>query len=301
MSITTADNHSREKSQRATKWRYLIKNAPLRSLIYLLLIVWAAISLFAFVWVVLTSLKTNQELFRIKSIWGFPEVPQWANYARAWTRSKMGQFFMNSVLVSVSAVMVINLVGAMAAYILARFRFFGARGILGGFILGSAIPVQLITVPLYLMFNNLNLLDNLAALGLVYVAVSLPFTVFVLTGFFRSLPTELEEAAVLDGASEYGVFWRVMLPLAMPGLITVTIFNFLGVWNEYMLALMLINEPSKMTIPLGLYNLKVVQEYAADWTGLFAGFVMVLLPTIILFILLQDRVTEGMTVGALKG
>jgi len=246
-------------------------------------------------------LKTNQELYRIKSIWALPAVPQWQNYVRAWTRSKMGNFFLNSVMVSVASVLLIDLIGAMAAYILARFRFFGSRAILATFILGSAIPVQLITVPLYLMFNNLNMLDSLTGLTLVYVAVSLPFSVFVLTGFFKSLPTELEEAAVLDGASEYGVFWRVMLPLASPGIITITIFNFLGVWNEYLLALMLINKTEKMTIPLGLYNLKVVQEYAADWAALFAGFVIVLLPTVIAFIFLQERITKGMTVGALKG
>ena len=298
---TTEQTQERVHVHHRTPLSVRLKRAPLNILIYGLLISWAAISLFGFGWVILTSLKTNQELFRIKSIWGLPAIPQWENYVRAWTRSKMGNFFLNSIVLSVLTVMFLNVIGSMAAYILARFRFFGNRALLAGFILGSAIPVQLITVPLYLMFNSLNVLDNLVSLGLVYTAVSLPFTVFVLTGFMRTLPTELEEAAVLDGASEYGVFWRVMLPLALPGLITVTIFNFLGVWNEYLLALMLINVPEKMTIPLGLYNLKVVQEYAADWTGLFAGFVIVLVPTILLFIILQDRVTEGMTVGALKG
>ena len=270
-------------------------------MVYGILFIWAAITLFGFSWVVLTSLKTNRELFSIKSVWGLPATLQWENYLRAWTRSKMGQFLFNSVLVSSAAVLLINLAGSMAAYILARFRFLGNRLILGAFILGSAIPLQLITVPLYVMFNDLGLLDSLIGLILVYIAVSMPFTVFVLTGFFKSIPTELEEAAVLDGASEYGVFWRVMLPLAAPGLITVTIFNFLGIWNEYLLALMLINETDKMTIPLGLYNLQVVQEYAADFTGLFAGFTIMLLPTVIAFIFLQERITRGMTVGAIKG
>jgi ABC-type glycerol-3-phosphate transport system permease component len=270
-------------------------------MVYGVLIFWTAITLFGFSWVVLTSLKTNRELFSIKSVWGLPATLQWENYLRAWTRSKMGQFLFNSVLVSSAAVLLINLAGSMAAYILARFRFLGNRLILGAFILGSAIPLQLITVPLYLMFNDLGLLDSLIGLVLVYIAVSMPFTVFVLTGFFKSIPTELEEAAVLDGASEYGVFWRVMLPLATPGLITVTIFNFLGIWNEYLLALMLINETEKMTIPLGLYNLQVVQQYAADFTGLFAGFTIMLVPTVAAFIFLQERITRGMTVGAIKG
>lgn len=289
------------RSHHIISWRHRLAALPTDTVVYLVLGFWSAICLFGFIWVVLTSLKTNQELFSIKTIWGLPDTPQWVNYVRAWTRSKMGYFFLNSVIVSSISVIAIDLVGAMAAYVLARFRFFANRAVLMTFILGSAIPLQLITVPLYLMFNNLGLLDSLLGLILVYIAVSLPFSVFVLTGFFKTLPTELEEAAVLDGASEFGAFWKVMLPLASPGLITVTIFNFLGVWNEYLLALMLINKTERMTIPLGLYNLKVVQEYAADWTGLFAGFVLVLLPTLIAFIVLQERITQGMTVGALKG
>ena len=285
----------------AVFWRRQLGRASVRFLVYGVLILWTAITFFGFTWVVLTSLKSNRELFTINSIWGLPEVLQWENYVRAWTHSKMGNFLLNSTLVSMTSVLLINLVGSMAAYILARFRFAGNRLILGAFILGSAIPLQLITVPLYLMFNDLGLLNSLVGLTMVYVAISLPFTVFVLTGFFKSIPTALEEAAVLDGASEYGVFWHVMLPLAAPGVITVTIFNFLGVWNEYLLALMLINETDKMTIPLGLYNLQVVQEYAADFTGLFAGFVIMLLPTIVAFVFLQERISRGMTVGALKG
>jgi ABC-type glycerol-3-phosphate transport system permease component len=288
-------------AQKKLKWRQRLSTGPYLVLIYLILGTWAAITLFGFSWIVLTSFKTNRELFGIRTVWGLPDILQWENYVRAWTRSQMGNFLLNSIWVSALSVFLIDLVGAMAAYVLARFQFAGNRLILGAFILGSAIPLQLITVPLYLMFNDLGLRDSLIALTLVYVAISMPFTVFVLTGFFKSIPTALEEAAVLDGASDYAVFWRVMLPLATPGLLTVTIFNFLGVWNEYLLALMLINETDKMTIPLGLYNLQVVQEYAADFTGLFAGFVIMLLPTIAAFIFLQDRITRGMTVGALKG
>jgi len=287
-------------AEKKSNWRQRLGAGPYLILIYVILGVWAAITLFGFSWIVLTSFKTNRELFGIRTVWGLPDIMQWENYVRAWTRSQMGNFLFNSIWVSALSVLLIDIVGAMAAYVLARFQFVGNRLILGGFILGSAIPLQLLTVPLYLMFNDLGLRDSLFGLTLVYVAVSMPFTVFILTGFFKSIPTALEEAAVLDGA-DYSVFWRVMLPLAAPGLITVTIFNFLGVWNEYLLALMLISESDKMTIPLGLYNLQVVQQYAADFTGLFAGFVIMLLPTIAAFIFLQERITRGMTVGALKG
>ena len=294
-----------QRRDETTRWSLVqakgLGGRLLLTLVYALLIAWTAITVFGFAWVVLTSLKTNREMFTITSVWGLPAELRWDNYVRAWTRAKMGSFVLNSVVVTGVSVLLINLVGSMAAYVLARFRFLGNRLILGAFILGSAIPLQLITVPLYLMFNGLGLLNSLVGLILVYVAVSMPFTVFVLTGFFKSIPSALEEAATLDGASEYGVFWRVMLPLAAPGLTTVTIFNLLGIWNEYLLALMLVTETDKMTIPLGLYNLQVVQEYAADFTGLFAGFVIMLVPTVLVFILLQDRVTKGMTVGALKG
>lgn len=279
----------------------IIKELPGNTLVYLILGIWAAISLFGFAWVFLTSLKTNQELYAIKTIFGLPAVPQWINYVNAWTRSRMDQFFLNSVVISIASVMLINVVSAMAAYILGRFKFVLAKPILVGFMLGMAIPIQMNLVPWYLMFVNLGLQDTRIGLILLYTAVSLPFSIFVLTGFFRTLPKELEEAAVLDGASEYGVFWHVMLPLSMPGLITVTIFNFLGIWNEYMKALFLLSSPDKFTVPLGLYNLKVTQQYAADWTGLFAGLVIVMIPTIIMFVVLQGRITRGLTVGALKG
>jgi ABC-type glycerol-3-phosphate transport system permease component len=193
------------------------------------------------------------------------------------------------------------MVGAMAAYILARFPFKGNSALLTAFILGSAVPLQLIVVPLYVLYYRISLLDSLPGLVLALIATSLPFTVFVLTGFFKTLPTELEEAAVLDGASEWQVFWRVMLPLAAPGMITVTIFNSLRFWNEYLLPMMLINSTEKMTMPVGLFNLMQQSEQIGDQTGLFAGFVIVLVPTLVIFFILQGRITKGMTAGALKG
>ena len=289
-----------DKTKEKFRWRK-IKELPGKTVVYALLILWASISLFGVTWVILTSLKTNQELYAIQSIWGFPAVPQWINYANAWVRSRMDQFFINSIVVSVATVSLINIVASMAAYILGRFKFKVAKPLLLFFMIGMAIPVQMILVPLFLLFLNLKLADTLIGLILVYTSVSLPFSIFVLTGFFRSLPKELEEAAVLDGATEYGVFWHVMLPLAKPGIITISIFNFLGIWNEYMMALFLLRSPGKFTIPLGLYNLKVTQQYAADWTGLFAGLVIVMIPTILFFIILQGRITRGMTVGAIKG
>ena len=283
------------------RWQRFFHDLPGKSVVYILLSLWAGFSLFGFLWVVLTSLKTNRELFSIKTIFGLPATLQWINYVRAWTHAKISYYFMNSIIVCIASILLINLVASMAAYILGRFKFRGVRPILISLMLGMAIPIQLIMIPVYLMYINIKLNNTLTGLILIYTTISLPFTIFVLTGFFRSLPQELEEAAILDGASEFGVFWKVMMPLAMPGIITVTIFNFLGIWNEYMLAYLLIRTPDKNTIALGLYYLTWTQQYGADWTGLFAGFVIIMIPSALAFLLLQNRITRGMTVGALKG
>ena len=268
-------------------------------LVYAIMIAWSLVSLFCLVWIVITSLKTNRELFA--NVWALPKAAQWVNYISAWRKSHMSGYVLNSVVVSVVSVTLAGVVASMASYILARFRFRGNRLLLVAFIAGLAIPLQLILVPVYLMFSRLNLTNSLPALVAMYVTIHLPFSIFVLTGFFRSLPRELEEAAVLDGASEHQVFWRVMFPLVRPGLVTISIFNFLGVWNEYILALFLLSDAEKMTVPVGLYNLKTSQGYVGDWVSMFAGLIIVLLPTLIVFLILQRRIMGGMTIGALKG
>lgn len=270
------------------------------TLILAFIVLWIAFGVFALFWLIITSLKTNRELFTT-SVWSLPAKAMWENYRHAWVASRIGKYFLNSIIVSVVSVGVLAVIGSMAAYILARFTFFGNRAILILFIAGLAIPVQLIIIPLFLLYLRIKLVNTLIGLILVYIAVSLPFTIFMLTGFFRTMPKELEDAAVIDGCSEHGVFWRIALPLASPGLVTVSIFNFLGCWNEYLLALVLVNKENAMTVPLGLYNLKVAQQYGANWGAMMAGVVIVLIPTLIGYAVLQNRIARGLTVGALKG
>jgi ABC-type glycerol-3-phosphate transport system permease component len=269
------------------------------TLIYLVLILWSGLSLFCLLWVLANSFKTNQELFA--NAWALPANLQWANYLKAWQKTHMDRFLLNSVAVCVGAVTLTAALAAMSSYVLARFSFIGRRPILVILLAGLAIPMQLITIPLFLLFTQWGLINSLPALTLVYVAISLPFSIFVLTGFFRTVPRELEEAAVLDGANEYQVFWQIMLPLVRPGLVTVSIFNFLNIWNEYLLALMLLNKPENMTVPMGLYFLRVTQGAASDWVSMIAGLVIVLTPTFIFFLIFQNRIAGGLTVGALKG
>ncbi len=277
---------------------FLITSGP-RGLMYALMLAWSLISLSGIAWVIITSLKTNQELYA--NVWGLPKIPQWSNYVNAWQKSHMGNYVLNSVVVSTISVIATGCIGSMAAYILGRFRFWGNRLLLMTFLAGLAIPIQLILVPVYLLFHRLRISNSLPALAAMYVTVCLPFTIFVLTGFFRSLPRELEEAAVLDGATEYQVFWRVMFPLVKPGLLTASIFNFLSTWNEYLLALFLLSDTAKMTMSVGLYNLRTTQGYRGDWVAMFAGLVIVFVPTLMVFLVLQRRIIGGLTVGALKG
>jgi N-acetylglucosamine transport system permease protein len=296
--VEAADRSQTATFARQTGTAYLGSRLGWTAL-YALLIGWSAISLVSTGWIVMSSLKDNQGLFA--DVWALPAVPQWINYANAWQKSHMNRYFVNSMAVCSASVAITGVVAAMASYVLARFRFRGDRLLLVLFIAGLAVPLQLILVPIYLLYNQLHLLNSLPGLTLLYVTVSLPFSIFVLTGFFRTLPRELEESAVLDGANEFQVFWSIMLPLAGPGLYTVSIFNFLNIWNEYMFALFLLSDPQKMTVPVGIYNLRNVQGAGGDWGSMIAGLIIVLVPTLIFYLIFQNRIAAGMTAGALKG
>jgi N-acetylglucosamine transport system permease protein len=263
------------------------------------LMLWTAFTIFAFFWILVSSLKDNRELFA--SAWALPSALHFENYEKAWRLARIGNYFLNSVVVVSVATALIVAVSAPAAYVLSRIPFRGRELVTNGIIAGMGVPYQVLLVPLFVLLTQIHLVDTLPGLILVYVSLSLPFTIFLLTGFFRSLPSELEDAAAIDGATEYQVFFRVMLPLASPGIITAAIFNFIGLWNEYMLALVMINDQNKRTLSLALYGLQGSMQYTADWVGLFAGVVIVMVPTLVLFIVMSERVIAGITLGATKG
>jgi N-acetylglucosamine transport system permease protein len=268
-------------------------------LAYAILFLWAGVTILLMAWVVLNSFKTNPQLFM--DPWGIPKPINIQSYVHAWSIAKMGSYFTNSMIVVSMSVFVTIFIGAMAAYVLARFEFKGSNLLLYAFIGGMGIPIQLLLVPLFMVLRQFHLLDSHLGLILVYVGISLPFTVFVLTGFFRSLPTEIEEAAAIDGCTEFQIYWKVMLPLASPGLITAAVFNFVTLWNEYLLALVLLTDPDLSTLSLGMYNLKTAMTYSVDWTALFAGVVIMMIPSLIVYLLLQRFIIQGLTLGAVKG
>jgi ABC-type glycerol-3-phosphate transport system permease component len=270
-------------------------------LYYLILGGWASITIAIFLWLLNGSLKSNLEVF--SSPWSLPANvletgPE--NYSTAWSTANMGGYFFNSVLVTTVAVIVTVAVSAPAAYALSRVAFPGNRAINYYFIAGMGLPFQLILVPLYVMLVQVGLVNSLTGLIVVYVGVSIPFTILLLTGFFRSLPTELEEAGSVDGASEFGIFFRIMMPIATPGLFTAAIFNFVIIWQEFLLAQLLINSDANRTLPVGLLNLRQTMQYSSEWSAMFAAVLIVIVPSFIIFVLLSDRIMSGLTLGAGK-
>jgi len=275
-----------------------------RPLLVVALAAYALWVVFPMIWVAYSSLKADDTIFR--DTFALPPAGdlRWDNYARAWGEARFGDYFLNSVVVTAVSVTLIVYLGALAAYALSRFRVRGGPVVFWLFLAGLMIPAQLAMVPLFFELRALGLLNSRMGLILVYTANGLPFAIFILAGFFRSLPRTLYEAAIIDGCGEFDAFRRVMLPLARPGLVTVAIFQFIGVWKEYFFAFMLIGgdiDGAARTLPLGLANLAITAQYRSDYGMLFAGLVLVTLPILLVYVFLQKHLVKGVTAGALKG
>lgn len=266
-----------------------------------MLVGWAVLTTFPLVWAVLSAFKDDNEI--LTSAWSLPSKLRWENWSRAWIEANIGRYFLNTAIVVAGALVLTMLLGAMAAYVLARYTFRGSRLVYFLFVGGMMFPVFLSLVPLFFVVKNLGLLSTHLGLILVYTAYSLPFTVFFLTAFFRTLPTEVAEAAMVDGCSHWGLFFRIMLPMARPGLISVGIFNLLGHWNQYVLPIVLMQGEGaehKWVLTQGLTALTINQGYAGDYSALFAGMAIAMLPVLILYLVFQRQVQSGLTAGHLK-
>lgn len=265
----------------------------------ILLIIWAILVIFPLLWMVMTSFKTDPEI--IFSPWELPASLQWNNFERAWNEAHIGTYFKNTIIVVTASVFLTLLLSSMTSYVLARFSFRGNRFISYLFMAGLMFPVFLALVPLFFVVKDLHMLGTYQGLILVYVAYSLPFSIFFLTSFFKTLPSELAEAAILDGASHYRVFFGIMLPLAKPGLLAIGIFNVLGQWNQFILPLVLNPDPNKYMLTQGLSFLAIQQGYQNDYSALFAALTITMIPILVVYIIFQRRLESGLTAGALKG
>ncbi len=260
-------------------------------------------------WVLLASIKDKGEFYG--NPWALPKGLHLQNYIDAFVTARMGEYFLTSVVVTVLGLVLVIAVAVPAAYVIARYEFRG-RGVVEAVLLaGLFVNVNYIVVPIFLMLVGWDraladvvpdgfFIDNPAVLSLVYAATSIPFTIYLLTAYFRSIPADYEEAAALDGASRFRTMTSVMLPMARPALTTVVLFNFLAYWNDFIIALTLLPGEGK-TLQVGLLNLMTAQKAAADYGRLYAGMVLVIVPVLILYALIQRRLIEGMASGGVKG
>ncbi|CAG7655867.1 carbohydrate ABC transporter permease [Paenibacillus allorhizosphaerae] len=271
------------------KWR--------RGIFWTLMAVYGLITLYPLLWLFISAFKSNAEF--INRPFSFPEVWQVDNFVKAWKSSKMGIAFFNSLIVSVVSLAITLFISALASFVLARFRFKMKGWIMGFFVVGMLIPIHSTLVPLFILMKQMSLLNTYWALILPYTAFALPTAIFVLTAYLSSIPKEIEEAAFIDGTGLWGVFLRVMLPISLPALSTVTILSFLHFWNDFSFALVFISKSSLKTLPLAIATF--ADGYQTDYGLTLAAMTIAVIPTIIVYLLFQEQVMKGMTAGAVKG
>lgn len=274
-----------------------LRRTAWRSFVYLLLICYALINVYPIFWMALNSLKDNAEFAR--NPFGFPHALHLENYRVAWDTARLEVYFFNSVLVSVVAVILTVLCGSLASFVFARFPFKWGGKVYWYFVFGMLIPIHATLVPLFIQMRQIGLLNTYASIILPYMAFNLPITVFILTSFMKSFSKDIEESAVMDGCGVFRIFWKIILPMSGPALATVVILNFINNWNEFSFALVLINEESMKTLPLGLANFS--GQFTTNYGAQMAGLTMAILPVIVIYLFLEKYVVKGMTAGAVKG
>jgi raffinose/stachyose/melibiose transport system permease protein len=274
-----------------------VRGRGLKVLLYGMLILYSVAALYPFFLMVMSSFKSTAEIF--DNPFSLPAAPSLDAYERAWGVGHLSDYFVNSLIVTFSSVAIILVVGSLAAYPLGRYSFKGRDVLYLYFLSGLMLPIKLGIVPIFLLMKTLGLYDTRLSLVLIYAASGMPFTIFVLSGFFRTLPKELEDAARIDGANEWHIYWRIMLPLVRPALATVAIFNFVLFWNDFFFPLILIQSDAFKTIPAGMANL--FGTYQTDWAIIFAGLTIASLPLIVLFLFASKHIIKGLTAGAVKG
>jgi N-acetylglucosamine transport system permease protein len=297
MTTTAADRAelvagSRAPDQRAREGRRVATTA------HIALILWSLLVILPLLWTLLSSFKSTQEV--LGNPLSLPSKLRFENYANAWTTAGIGRYFLNTVIVVGSALVLVMILGAMCAYVLARFTFPGNRLIYYSMLAGLTFPVFLAIVPLFFVLKNLALLNTLPGLIITYVAFALPFTVFFLHAFFKALPGEVYEAAQIDGAGEWRSFFSVMLPMARPGMASVAIFNFLGLWNQFLLPVALNTDSKNYVLSQGMASFASQAGYAVDFGALFAAVVITVAPVLVVYIIFQRQLQVSVTAGGVK-
>lgn len=263
------------------------------------LVLWSIAVLYPIIWMFIGSFKSNAEIYR--NPWGIPESFSLDNFIHAWTNYHIDTSVFNSLVVTILGAVLTLIFAIPTAYAIERLPFRGSNFLFTLYISAMMIPMVLGWIPLFFLLNNLNLLDNIFGLTLVYAVSQLPFTIFVLTSFISTIPKSLEESAAMDGMSPYGVLWKIITPLTTSGIITVTIMNTIQFWNEYFMALIFLQSKENYTLALAIDYISSEAEYTNAWGTLFASLVIAIVPVIVLYIIFQRRIAKGMVEGAIKG
>ena len=270
---------------------------------YIIVTAWVLFTFVLLGWVVCASFSTTQEIFAGQAT-KLPTGLHFENYVKAWTYSNVSEFFMNSLVYSIISCVALIVVCAPAAYVLARYTFIGNKLIQTGFASAMGIPVIMIILPLFGIISQMGVLQDVASnkvvLVLLYIGINVPYTTIFLTTFFANISRTYEEAAAIDGCPPTKTFWQIMFPMAQSGLVTVTIFNFINIWNEYFISLIIASRNETKPVAVGLYGMINSMKYTGDWSGMFAAVVIVFLPTFILYLFLSEKIIGGVT-GGIKG
>ena len=248
-------------------------------------------------WLLFTSLKTREDL--TLNTWGLPREWVFSNYVKAWSGSRIPLYMFNSIRATLLSIVITVVLVTPVSFVLARFRFKGKQILYFFFIAGMMVPIHSTIIPIYTMVGRFNMYNNLEILSLIYGAFRIPVSIFILEGFMTAIPKELEECAVIDGCSLSRIFLNIIIPLSKDGIVTIAILTVLSSWNELLLSMLLLSDPLKKTLPIGLMGF--ITEYNSEYTQLAAGIMIAIIPTIIFYALAQEKIEKGMIAGAVKG
>ena len=269
----------------------------IKAVIYLFLILVSIIYIVQLVWVFMVSFKTNAEIFT--SPFALPESFYLDNFTFAWTAGKLGIATLNSFVVCAVTLIISMVIGSMAAFAIGRLRWKLAKPCMTYFLIGMMIPVHCVMIPLFTRFARMGLSNSLVGLMIPYITFSLPVTIFIMTGFFESMPNELIESACIDGASIYKTFFRIALPLSRTGLFVTGLMTFVANWNELLLAMVFISDDTRKTLPVSLS--KFVGPYNTNYSQMFAAIIIAIIPTVVVYCIFSNQIVDGLTAGAVKG
>lgn len=269
----------------------------IKAVIYLFLILVSIIYIVPLVWVFMVSFKTNAEIFT--SPFALPESFYLDNFTFAWTAGKLGIATLNSFAVCAVTLIISMVIGSMAAFAIGRLRWKLAKPCMTYFLIGMMIPVHCVMIPLFTRFARMGLSNSLVGLMIPYITFSLPVTIFIMTGFFESMPNELIESACIDGASIYKTFFRIALPLSRTGLFVTGLMTFVANWNELLLAMVFISDDTRKTLPVSLS--KFVGPYNTNYSQMFAAIIIAIIPTVVVYCIFSNQIVDGLTAGAVKG